>query len=142
MSLSSLLRKSRLGTVEEVPEATASPVFSILEIQRAFDAHSEFRQQEHLRIIYNMGHTTAEVRTSITWEALARIKSEMEGAGKTISQQGVLDFVLLPWLIEQLKLSFKSMEGPPHGGYLLDFGSAPKPPLVREMLIRYGLLAS
>ena len=137
MSLFSLFRNLKAYTF-----APGSPTVSILDIQRAFDARSDHRQQEHLRIIYSMGFTTSEVWASITWEALARIRSEMERAGKPISERGVLDFVLLPWLIEQLKLSFKAMKGPPEGGYLLEFDSTPKPILVRAILNRYGLLAS
>jgi len=54
----------------------------------------------------------------------------------------VLDFVLLPWTIEQLKRSYTSMEEPPQDGYQLDFGAAPKPREVHQTLVRFGLLAS
>jgi hypothetical protein len=118
------------------------PEVSILEIQKAFDAREGHRQAEHLRIIYSMGDTTAEVRASITWEALAQLRQEMERAGKVISERGVLDFVLVPWIMEQLRRSHSEMESPPEDGYHLDFGAAPKPSEVRETLTRFGLLAA
>ena len=116
------------------------PEVSILDIQKAFDARQGHRQAEHLRIIYKLDETTAEVRASITWEALAQLRQEMERAGKTISERGVLDFVLVPWIMDQLKRSHSELEPPPDDGYHLDFGAAPKPTEVRETLKRYGLL--
>lgn len=120
--------------------AVGGPDVSILEIQKAFDPRAERRQAEHLRVIYSLGESAGEVRASITWEALAQVRQEMERAGKTISERGILDFVLVPWIMEQLKLSHSSMEPPPQDGYHLDFGAAPKPVEVHQMLMRYGLL--
>ena len=54
---------------------------SILNIQKAFDNRSEHRNAEHLRVIYSLGESTGEVRASITWEALAQLRQEMERAG-------------------------------------------------------------
>ena len=122
--------------------AVEGPAVSILEIQKAFDPRAEHRQAEHLRVIYSMAETTSEVRASITWEALAQLRQEMERAGKTITQRTVLDFVLLPWIMEQLRQSYSSMEMPPEDGYQLDFGPAPHPTEVRKTLVRYGLLAA
>jgi hypothetical protein len=136
-----LFKKSKtLSPEAESPDQ--GPPISILEIQKAFDPREEQRRSEHLRVLYSMGEDTGEVRAAITWEALARIRQEMERAGKTISERGVLDFVLLPWIIEKLRQSHQSMERPPEEGYLLDFGSAPKPHEVRETLIRFGLLTA
>jgi hypothetical protein len=120
--------------------AIEGPDVSILEIQKAFDPRAEHRQAEHLRVIYSLGETTGEVRASITWEAVAQVRQEMERAGKTIAERGILDFVLVPWVMEQLKLSHNAMELPPEDGYHLDFGAAPKPVEVHQMLMRYGLL--
>ena len=92
--------------------AVAGPAVSILNIQKAFDPRSDHRQAEHLRVIYSMGEATGEVRASITWEALAQLRQEMEHAGKAISECGILDLVLLPWLMEQLKLSHGAMQAP------------------------------
>jgi len=122
--------------------AVGGPDVSILDIQKAFDSRAEYRQAEHLRVIYSLGEATGEVRASITWEALAQLRQEMERAGKTITERGILDFVLLPWIMEQLKLSHSSMEPPPEDGYHLDFGAAPKPVEVHQMLTRYGLLSA
>jgi hypothetical protein len=132
----------RSKTAVETPGLLEGPDVSILEIQKAFDARSEHRQAEHLRLVYSMEDTTGEVSASITWEALAQIRQEMERAGKRISERGVLDFVLLPWLMEQLRRAHSAMEEPPEEGYQLDFGGAPKPVEVRRTLVRYGLLAS
>ena len=115
---------------------------SILNIQKAFDARSEQRQSEHLRVIYSMGDATGEVRASMTWAALAQVRQEMERAGKAISERGVLDFVLLPWIIDQLKQSHGEMQEPPQEGYRLDFGAAPQPLEIRNTLVRYGLLSA
>ncbi len=115
---------------------------SILNIQKAFDPRSEQRQSEHLRVTYSMGNTTGEVHASITWAALAQVRQEMERAGKAISERGVLDFVLLPWIMDQIKQSHREMQEPPQGGYQLDFGAAPQPTEVRNALIRYGLLSA
>jgi hypothetical protein len=134
-----LFKKSR--TVER-DESADGPDVSILDIQKAFDTRADHRQAEHLRVIYSLGETTGEVRASITWEALAQLRREMERSGKTIAERGVLDFVLLPWTIEQLKRSYTSMEEPPQDGYQLDFGAAPKPREVHQTLVRFGLLAS
>jgi hypothetical protein len=117
-----------------------APDVNILDIQKAFDPRSEHRQAEHLRVIYSMGETTGAVHASITWEALAQVRQEMEHAGKTITERGALDFVLVPWIIEQLRLSHSNREAPPEDGYHLDFGPAPKPVEVRQTLVRYGLL--
>jgi hypothetical protein len=116
------------------------PDVSILNIQKAFDNRSEHRNAEHLRVIYSLGESTGEVRASITWEALAQLRQEMERAGKAISERGVLDFVLLPWIMEKLQQSHGAHESPPDEGYELDFGPAPAPREVRGTLIRYGLL--
>jgi len=118
------------------------PDISILEIQKAFDTRSGYRRAEHLRVLYTMADTTGEVRASITWEALSQLRLEMERAGKSISERGVLDFVLLPWIMEQIKHSHTARQMPPEDGYQLDFGAAPKPAEVRNTLIRYGLLAT
>jgi hypothetical protein len=134
-----LFKRSRTAEAEG---RTEGPDVSLLEIQKAFDGRAQQRQAEHVRVIYSMGETTGEVRASITWEALALLRREMARAGKSISERGVLDFVLLPWMIEQLKRSYRSMELPPEDGYQLDFGAAPKPTEVRRTLVRYGLLAS
>jgi hypothetical protein len=134
-----LFKKSK--TAEADPNDDA-PEVSILDIQKAFDSRDGHRQAEHVRIIYSMGETTSEVRASITWQALSQIRQEMERAGKTISERGVLDFVLLPWIMDQLKRSHSEMETPPQDGYHLDFGEAPKPTEVRQTLVRYGLLAA
>ena len=115
---------------------------SILDIQKAFDTRSDQRQSEHLRVIYSMGDATGEVHASITWAALAQVRQEMERAGKAISERGVLDFVLLPWIMDQLKQSHGEMQQPPQEGYQLDFGAAPQPREVRDTLVRYGLLSA
>ncbi len=120
--------------------AVAGPDVNILNIQKAFDTRPDRRQAEHLRVIYSIGETKGEIRASISWEALAQLRQEMEHAGKTISERGVLDFVLLPWMIEQIRSSHGAMQSPPDDGYLLDFGPAPKPVEVRQTLIRFGLL--
>ena len=134
-----LFKKTRTA---ERDETVQGPDVSILEIQKAFDTRAAHRQAEHLRVIYSLGEATGEVRASISWEALAQIRQEMERSGKAISERGVLDFVLLPWIMEQLKLSHNAMELPPEDGYLLDFGAAPKPVQVHQTLVRFGLLAS
>jgi hypothetical protein len=137
-----IFKKPRIeNRVEETPAAD-HPQVSILDIQKAFDTRSDRRQSEHLRVIYSMGKATGEIRAAITWEALDQIRKEMERSGKTISERGVLDFVLLPWVMDQLKQSHQSRELPPEDGYLLDFGPAPKPRQVHETLVRYGLLAA
>lgn len=133
------LFKKKPGSADGTTTIDA-PDVSILDIQKAFDPRSEHRQAEHLRVIYAMGETTGEVRASITWEALAQVRQEMERAGKTITERGTLDFVLVPWIIEQLRLSHGAKEPPPEDGYHLDFGPAPKPVEVRQTLVRYGLL--
>jgi hypothetical protein len=135
-----LFKKTR-EPAEEVAGIDALDV-SILDIQKAFDPRATHRQAEHLRVIYSIADTAGEVRASITWEALAQLRREMENAGKAITERGVLDFVLLPWIIDQLKRSYSSMESPPEEGYQLDFGAAPKPAEVRKTLVRYGLLAA
>ena len=134
-----IFKKSRTA---EAGDKVDGPNVSILNIQKAFDNRAGQRQAEHVRVIYSMGDTTGEIRTSITWEALAQLRQEMERAGKTITERGVLDFVLLPWTMEQLKRSHTAMETPPDDGYQLDFGAAPKPVEVHQTLVRYGLLAS
>jgi len=134
-----LFKRSRAAEQEATSDG---PDVSILDIQKAFDTRADHRQAEHLRVIYSIGDMSGDARASITWEALAQLRQEMERAGKTITEHGVLDFVLLPWIMEQIKRSYRSMEMPPEDGYQLDFGAAPKPREVRQMLVRYGLLAS
>jgi hypothetical protein len=136
------LFKKRNPDGSEGNTAVAGPDVIILEIQKAFDTRSDHRQAEHLRVIYSLGDVTGEVRASISWEALAQLRREMERAGKTISERGVLDFVLLPWIMDQLRQSHGSMESPPEDGYQLNFGEAPHPTEARKMLVRYGLLAA
>jgi hypothetical protein len=137
-----LFKKSKTDADHDGMTAVKGPDVSILNIQKAFDTRSERRQAEHLRVIYSMGESTGEVRASITWEALAQLRQEMERSGKSISERGVLDFVLVPWIMEQLRRSHGAMESPPEDGYQLDFGPAPKPTEVHKTLVRYGLLAS
>ena len=134
-----LFKRSKTAELEERVEG---PDVSLLEIQKAFDGRVEQRQAEHVRVIYSVGETTGEVRASITWAALAQLRREMERAGKSITDRGIVDFVLLPWMMEQLKRAHRAMEQPPEDGYQLDFGAAPKPVEVRQTLVRYGLLAS
>jgi hypothetical protein len=100
-----LFKRSRTAEAEG---RTEGPDVSLLEIQKAFDGRAQQRQAEHVRVIYSMGETTGEVRASITWEALALLRREMARAGKSISERGVLDFVLPPWMIEQLKRSYRT----------------------------------
>ena len=134
-----LFKRSKTAELEERVEG---PDVSLLEIQKAFDGRVEQRQAEHMRVIYSVGETTGEVRASITWAALAQLRREMERAGKSITDRGIVDFVLLPWMMEQLKRAYSAMEQLPEDGYQLDFGAAPKPVEVRQTLVRYGLLAS
>jgi hypothetical protein len=134
-----LFKRSKTAEPEERVEG---PEVSLLEIQKAFDARAEQRQAEHVRVVYSMGEATGEVRASITWEALAQLRREMERAGKSITDRGVVDFVLLPWMMEQLRRTHRSTEPPPEEGYQLDFGAAPKPTEVRQTLVRYGLLTA
>jgi hypothetical protein len=134
-----IFKKTRTEAARSPAEA---PIVSILDIQKAFDNRAERRQAEHLRVIYSIEGTTGEVRAAITWEALAQLRREMERAGKTISERGVLDFILLPWVMEQLQVSLEPAERPPLEGYTLDFGPAPKPRQVHEILVRFGLLTA
>ena len=137
-----IFKRSKTDGRDAGTPAFEGPPVSILEIQKAFDPRQDHRQSEHLRLLYSVGQDTGEVRSAITWEALAQIRMEMERAGKTISERGVLDFVLLPWTIEQLQITRQSTTLPPEEGYLLDFGSAPKPHEVHDTLVRYGLIGA
>jgi hypothetical protein len=137
-----IFKKAKAADTAATLPRPEGPSVNILDIQKAFDNRSERRQAEHLRVIYSMNGTTGDVRAAITWEALAQLRLEMQRAGKSISERGVLDFVLLPWIMEQLQSAHDSNEHPPEEGYTLDFGPAPKPREVHEILVRFGLLAA
>jgi hypothetical protein len=119
-------------------EQTPTSDFSVLDVQRAYDARPEHRQSEHVRVLFRDGKRVGEVRASISWEALAQVRSEMSRAGKAIEDDDILGLVLVPWVMDQISerdAGFESGEE-----LILDFGDAPRPPAVREILLHYGLL--
>ena len=124
---------------ESYQERPAASEMRILDVERAYDPRPGHRQAEHLRIIYTNGRRAGELRASISWQALAQMRSEMSRAGRVIEDEDVLGLVLVPWALDQLavKDSLKLMNDEE---LILEFGDAPKPPAVRETLLRYGLL--
>lgn len=112
----------------------------VLDVQRAYDNRQEQRMAEHLRVLYSVGGEAHEVRASISWESLAQLRAEMARAGQAVSDDDVLGFVLVPWAIDQA-MRARQRDGSVGDDLTLDFGDAPRPPAVREMLLLYGLLA-
>ena len=113
---------------------------NLLDVQRIYDTRPAQRQAEHVRLIYSVGERASETRASIPWESMAQLRTEMARSGKTAEDDELLQSVLVPWALEQLELTLQS--GPPsEDGFTLDFGDSPRPPAVRETLLRYGLLA-
>jgi hypothetical protein len=119
-------------------EQSPASVFKVLDVQRAFDARPEHRQAEHVRILFGDGERVSEVRASITWEALAQVRSEMSRAGQAVADDDILGLVLVPWTMDQVADSQAAFEET--NELILQFGDSPRPPAVRETLVRYGLL--
>ena len=120
-------------------DATSHSDIRLLDVERAYDSRLDHRQAEHLRLIYADGDRAAETRASVSWETMAQLRSEMARAGQSVEDAELLELVLVPWAMEQLELTLPSSP-PAEEGFTLDFGDAPRPPAVRETLIRYGLL--
>jgi hypothetical protein len=110
----------------------------VLDVQRAYDSRPDHRLSERLRIIYSTGGDAHEVRASVSWQALAQLRSEMARNGHEVSDDDVLGLVLVPWAIDQALLARRGEDAAAE--LRLDFGDAPRPPAVRETLRHYGLL--
>jgi hypothetical protein len=116
-----------------------APGFQVLSVQRAYYLPSEQRRAEHIRILYAAGEHAGEVRASMSWEALAQVRGELLRNGRRVDDDEVLGEVLLPWALEQLTQS--QLDGRAIEDELrLDFGDAPRPRAVPELLRRYELI--
>jgi hypothetical protein len=119
-------------------EQALTSEFNVLDVQRAYDPRPEHRQAEHVRILFGDGERVSEVRASITWEALAQVRSEMSRAGHVITDDDILGLVLVPWAMDQVAIRHANFSSDKE--LILQFGDAPRPPAVRETLVHYGLL--
>ena len=129
---------NQLRTEPRGPNSALEP--QILDVQRAYGTHQANRLAEHIRVIYSTGGEAHEVRAAISWESLAQMRSEMARVGQQVSDDDVLGLVLAPWAVDQDLLSRRG-DSPKEDELTLDFGDAPRPPAVRETLLRYGLLS-
>jgi hypothetical protein len=125
----------------QLPAQNSNPAaaFNVLDVQRAFDSRPDHRQAEHVRILFGDGERVSEVRASVTWEALAQVRSELSRAGQTMADDDILGLVLVPWAMDQVATR-QAPFAEDTEELLLQFGDSPRPPAVRETLLHYGLL--
>ncbi|HWC29238.1 MAG TPA: hypothetical protein VG845_04055 [Dehalococcoidia bacterium] len=118
--------------------AVPASELQVLDVQRAYYSDARQRQAEHIRILYADGNRAGELRASISWEALAQLRSELSRSGLSASNDDLLGLIVVPWALEQLQDARAAMLS--DNDFSLDFGDAPRPRAVRELLARFGFL--
>jgi hypothetical protein len=119
----------------EAVEAVRPPVeVQVLDVRRTY--RTEDRQAEHLRVAYTEGVLAKELTVSVPWESMALLRAELARARYAVSDNDILDRIVVPWAIDQIATA---PEDRPIGEILrLELDGGPRPLAISEMLYRYG----
>ncbi len=82
------------------------------------------------------------VPVSMSWEALAMLRSAAAAAGVETSDHRIVTRVLQEWGREQVRTAFERGEALPIEGFVLDFDCGPSSPEPGLLLGRAGLLST
>jgi len=128
-----------IATVGEADAAELEPAADVelLFAQRAY--RPDNRRADYLKVAYRAGERAKELTVEIPWESLAQLRSAMAREGRELNDDEVLGYIVVPWALGQVP-AMAPDDLPNVMRVTLDFGDGPRPPAVREMLIRYSQL--